>query len=208
MNEHSNKSRESVLVDHENERLFNDLIKAATDFEISLKKESERGSAIVCATLIEESLYRLIEARLAPSPEKKDELFDSGYAPLQTFSSKIDLAYRIGLISIEQRSSVHLIRKIRNEFAHSSEEINFESAIVKNRITELFRLNIGILNIFGNALMRDHQKDNSLSQDYEHGMDYIVKNVGWRSVYELLGAILAAAIKLKCNQIEKIKPFI
>ena len=131
--------------------VFSELMKSAASFQISLEKESERGSAIICATLMEESLYRLIKTKLVPSPEKNDELLDGAYSPLGTFSSRIDLAYRMGLIDLQQRSSFHLIRRIRNEFTHSSEEINFETAVVKDRIREFFKLNAGILNTLGNA---------------------------------------------------------
>jgi len=188
------------------DEILSELVKFASSFQISLGKESERGSAIICVTLMEDSLYRLIKAKLAPSPERKDELFDSGYAPLGSFSSKIDLAYRIGLISLEQKSSFHLIRKIRNEFAHSSEEINFESAIIKDRIRELFRLNRGLLNIIGDAKKSELKNDNALSKDLGQGMDYIVKKAGWRAVYELLGSTLAAGIQIRCNQIQQMEP--
>lgn len=142
------------MVDDNSNEIFLNFSKIATKFQISLRKESERGSAIVCATLLEESLYGMIKSKSVPSSRKNDELLDGSYARLGTFSAKIDLAYRIGLISLNERSSFHIIRKIRNEFAHSSEEISFESNVIKDYISELFRLNIEMLNIFGNAAKR------------------------------------------------------
>lgn len=47
-----------------------ELAKSATIFQISLRKESVRGSAIVCATLLEESLYRMIKAKIVLSSKK------------------------------------------------------------------------------------------------------------------------------------------
>ena len=152
----------------------------------------------------------MITLKSFKNEEKNDELLNEPYSPLGNFSAKIDFAYRIGLIDLNQRSSFHLIRRIRNKFAHSSEEINFESAVVKDRIRELFRLNCGLLNILGNAAKRIPQIDKILPKDLdsEQGMDFIVKSVGWREVYEMLGSILAAAIQFKCNQIEHMKPLI
>ena len=185
------------MPDDKNITQLAEVAKITSCFQSSLRKESERGSAIICATLMEESLYRLIKAKLVPSPEKNDELLNEPYSPLGNFSAKIDFAYRIGLIDL-------------NQFAHSSEEINFESAVVKDRIRELFRLNCGLLNILGNAAKRIPQIDKILPKDLdsEQGMDFIVKSVGWREVYEMLGSILAAAIQFKCNQIEHMKPLI
>lgn len=140
--------------------------------------------------------------------QKNDELLDGAYAPLGTFSAKIDLAYRIGLIRLDERSSFHLIRKIRNEFAHSSEEINFESTVIKDHISELFRLNREILNIFGNTAKRIPKTTYTwpTNLDKEQGLDFLVKAVGWRTVYEMLGSIMTASIMLRCKQIGQMKP--
>ncbi len=192
------------------EKIFKELFEYASSFQASLRKESERGSAIICATLMEESLKKIIKAKLVPSPERNDELLDGAYTPLNNFSAKIDLAYRIGLIDLNQKSSFHLIRRIRNEFAHSSDEINFESPIIKDRIRELLRLNKGILDILGNAAKRNPEFENVLTKDLKlmQGMSFLIEAVGWREVYQALGSILAAAIQVKCNQIEHMKPFI
>ena len=197
-----------MVVDSSNE-IFMEFSNIAANFQISLKKESERGSAIVCATLLEESLYRMIKARLTPSSEKKDELLEGAYAPLGTFSAKIDLAYRIGLISLDEKSSFHLIRKIRNEFAHSSEEISFESDIIKDRISELFKLHKEILDIFGNTVKRIPKTTYvwPAKLDNENGLDFLVKAVGWKTVYEMLGSIMASATQLRCRRIEQMKSY-
>lgn len=126
-----------------------------------------------------------------------------------TFSAKIDLAYRIGLISLDEKSSFHLIRKIRNEFAHSSEEISFESDIIKDRISELFKLHKEILDIFGNTV-KGIPKTTYVwpaKLDNENGLDFLVKAVGWKTVYEMLGSIMASATQLRCRRIEQMKSY-
>ena len=51
-----------------------------------------------------------------------------GNGPFSTLSSKIDVAYALGLLSSEERRELHLLRKIRNEFAHAVDhEISFDS---------------------------------------------------------------------------------
>jgi len=197
------------MLDESNNEIFLEFTRIATKFQISLRKESERGSAIVCATLLDESLRRMIKAKMAPSLKKDDELLDGANAPLESFSSKVDLAYRIGLISRDEKSSFHLIRKIRNKFAHSSEEINFESNIIKDLISELFKLNEGMLNIFANAAKSIPRTTHSWPKKLynEEGLDFLVKAVGWKTVYEMLGSIMAAAIQLRCRRIEQMKPY-
>lgn len=48
-----------------------------------------------------------------------NELVDGFNAPLGTFSARTKAAFALGLISAEQHKDINLIRKIRNEFAHS-----------------------------------------------------------------------------------------
>lgn len=197
------------MLDESNNEIFIEFSRIATKYQISLRKESERGSAIVCAALLDESLREIIQAKLVTLSKKKDELFDGGNAPLESSSAKIDLAYRIGLISRDEKSSFHLIRKIRNKFAHSSEEIHFDSNIVKDLISELFKLNNEMLNISANAAKRIPKTTYSWPKNLENeqGLDFLVKAVGWKTVYEMLGSIMAAAMELRCRRIEKMKPY-
>src|SRR5262249_32748525 len=59
--------------------------------------------------------------------------------PLATFSARIDMAYLLGLIPDNVRRELHLIRKIRNDFAHSSENLDFNNEAIANRCRELSR---------------------------------------------------------------------
>lgn len=98
---------------------------------------------------------QLIKAKLAPSIEKQDELFDSASSPFATFSARIDLAYRLGLIRCSVRASFHLLRKIRNDFAHAVSSKDFSSGSTRSRIKEIFKLNreiiLGMRETLGNS---------------------------------------------------------
>lgn len=115
-------------------------------FEYLLKefnKESDRASVILVASILDESLYSLLRSYFVPIASSNDELFEGANAPLGTFSSKIDIAYRIGLISSKFCRDLHLIRKIRNSFAHDIFDCTFENGSVKSRIDELIKSAIG-----------------------------------------------------------------
>jgi DNA-binding MltR family transcriptional regulator len=47
------------------------------------------------------------------------DLVEGFNAPLGTFSARTKAAYALGLISKDEHKDINLIRKIRNEFAHS-----------------------------------------------------------------------------------------
>jgi hypothetical protein len=110
-------------------------------FENEAKTESERAVAIISVSVLDEALTGLLKAALLPCSTGTDALFDGAYAPLGSFSAKIEFACRLGLISAGVAQSLHLIRKIRNDFAHDIGSCSFEQASVRGRVRELSTLN-------------------------------------------------------------------
>jgi hypothetical protein len=104
-----------------------------TEFE----KESDRAAVILVASLFDNALGTYLRNTLLPTPTATDDLFDAPNAPLGSFSAKIILSYRLGLISVRFGRDLHLIRKIRNEFAHNIHGCTFETSAVRSRILEL-----------------------------------------------------------------------
>jgi len=102
-----------------------------------LANESDRGALIVSAALLDDALLNMLKAKFCPSLEREDELFEGIYAPLGTFAAKIDLAYRVGLFNAEFRKVLHLMRKLRNDFAHSVHKVDFSDPTVQSRLREL-----------------------------------------------------------------------
>jgi hypothetical protein len=98
-----------------------------------LKKESVRGSVIVACAFIEDQLEELVKSRLIVCEKKKDYLFDGTNAPIGSMSAKIDLAFRTGCIGANNRESLHILRKLRNDFAHLSRRLSDNSRLQKNR---------------------------------------------------------------------------
>lgn len=92
---------------------------------------------IVAASMMDELLRSLLIAKLVPVSSSTDELFDGANAPLGTFSARIEMAYRIGLISVRFARDLHLVRRIRNDFAHNIHGASFDDTRVRQRIAEL-----------------------------------------------------------------------
>lgn len=99
-----------------------------------LKCENDRAAVIVGAAYLDDLLRRLLQASLLPAFDKKrDELLDSDSA-LQGFSSKINLSYRLALIDRDLRSKLHVIRGIRNDFAHKMKGCDLSSTPHSDKI--------------------------------------------------------------------------
>jgi hypothetical protein len=108
-------------------------------FRAEIGKESPRAAVILAAAMLEQALDALLRARLVAAPTQSDSFFDGPYAPLASFSAKIDMAYRIGLISSSWSRDLHLVRRIRNDFAHNVTGCTFDDAPVRSRVLELTR---------------------------------------------------------------------
>jgi DNA-binding MltR family transcriptional regulator len=100
-----------------------------------LKSQTDRGTAIIAAAVLDDLLQILLTARFVElSGERHDGLFKKTGAPLSSFSSKIEVCFAVGLLSNEARLAMHLIREVRNEFAHRIEQITFDHPNVATKI--------------------------------------------------------------------------
>lgn len=84
-------------------------------------EESDRGCILIGASVLDELLDKLLRQRLSPSKHAADKAVDplfAGMGPLSSFSSKIKLAYCIGILNQWEFEDLERIRKIRNKAAH------------------------------------------------------------------------------------------
>ncbi|UHQ19097.1 MltR family transcriptional regulator [Lysobacter sp. KIS68-7] len=102
-----------------------------------LDAESDRGVILVSSAMLEEALRELLIVFLAPNFSSADALLDGANGPLSSFSSKVDVSYRVGLISDRFARDLHLIRKVRNDVAHRPAGCDFSDSSVKDRIAAL-----------------------------------------------------------------------
>lgn len=107
----------------------------------SLCDESDKGCVIIIGSILDELLGQLHEAHIATSiyPSRKD-IFGTlcnSFAPLSTFSGRIRLAYAYGLIDEGDYKDLELVRKLRNEAAHTLYDFNLQNAGAKSIISRL-----------------------------------------------------------------------
>jgi DNA-binding MltR family transcriptional regulator len=100
---------------------------------------SDRSCIITAASIIDHLLLEFLRARLVPNSSSQDSLFDGANAPIGTFSSRIDLSYRVGLISSQFARDLHLIRRMRNDVAHSIVARTFADPGVADQVLHLVR---------------------------------------------------------------------
>lgn len=100
---------------------------------------SERAATIVAAAYIDDDLKRKIQTKLGPCEDpEKDPLFDIGDRPLNSFSAKIILAERMGIILPDVAAVIHRLRKIRIKYAHKPEITDTSIIDMRNDLVSRF----------------------------------------------------------------------
>jgi hypothetical protein len=101
--------------------------------------DTARGGVLVGAAACDRFLELLLKAFMAPSPTAGDPLFDTE-RPLSSFSARIDLAFRLGLVEAGGARALHLLRRIRNSFAHETHAARLDAQPFRDQAGELVRL--------------------------------------------------------------------
>jgi hypothetical protein len=160
----------------------------ATAFE-EIENESDRHAAILAVNLLEHSLEEAIKSRFIPISMTLNHKLFRGYGPLATVSGKIDIAYALDLIDLEERTNLHTIRAIRNEFAHCREILDFNIPRIA-KMCQKITVN----------LAWEHTPPTSNRGKYTHSVQYLsVTLIGRR--------VIARGIAQVTPRIPKVKPW-
>jgi hypothetical protein len=101
--------------------------------EKELFGSNDRATAVMMASVVDMAIQNLLIKRLRSDlkPAERRDLFGER-GPLGTFSAKINMAYAVGAIGPIAHADLHLIRTIRNEFAHSRRSFDFSTPETAN----------------------------------------------------------------------------
>ena len=124
----SEKSAEQDLTDHP-------MIKRINAVRLNAFSQKKRAKILVYAAAIESDLGELFAKLFVGSGGiRGDRLLNSRKASSLDFSTQIELAYRLGLISHRLRCHLDMIRDFRNECAHLEEDFDFANLDHRSRI--------------------------------------------------------------------------
>ncbi|ERS01254.1 hypothetical protein Q673_18665 [Marinobacter sp. EN3] len=110
-----------------------------SDYYDLISKESDRGAVIVAASILDESLGEILKAFLLSPSTRKDDLLDGAYAPLGSFSAKIELCFRLGIIRQPIRQQLMLFKSIRNDVAHRLSVASLQDEKCRSRLAEILK---------------------------------------------------------------------
>jgi hypothetical protein len=90
--------------------------------------EGDRACAILQASWTELIVERTLRARLRV--DGASQIFDTN-GPISSFSDKIIMGFALGVFGKKTRHDLHLIRNLRNGFAHCRLPMRFDTPAVK-----------------------------------------------------------------------------
>ncbi|ANP65621.1 MULTISPECIES: DUF4145 domain-containing protein [Vibrio] len=129
-----------------------------------LKGESDRGAVLIAASMIDVALENLIKEKLVDSDKKRDPIFEHN-GSLGTFSSKIEISYRLGLITSKQQLMFNTFRKLRNVFAHSSTPLSLDDGPIRDQLEAMFAHNPELKNLYIDAVQATNKHHNIPQED-------------------------------------------
>jgi DNA-binding MltR family transcriptional regulator len=101
-------------------------------------KNDDRTTAIMVTSFLEDFLAIAIlhKFHVKPTEDQLNELF-AGYGPLASLAGKVAIGYALGAISADGKHDLGIIRKIRNDFAHTMDPLTFDSQEIASRCHSL-----------------------------------------------------------------------
>lgn len=112
--------------------LFSQLDEASISQALAvLRRESDRGAVLVAIAILDEVFEARIKQLLRfGNSDVRARLLKSPTGPLATFSSKVDLAYCIGLTPKFVYEDIKLLNRLRNRCAHDWNDFRITTEIV------------------------------------------------------------------------------
>ncbi len=117
-----------------NNPLFDEIAAESRRLLRDVSESNDRAAVITAAAVVDDLLDLLLRGSMLKDDKVVEELLDGDSF---TFSTRIDLCYSLGLISVLERRDLHLIRRVRNDFAHSRKPVSFEDPGTRDRCRSL-----------------------------------------------------------------------
>jgi hypothetical protein len=132
------------------------------DAHAEIEASFDRAAAIVSAAFVDDRLTAALKSRLHYDKKIIDSMFNPS-GPLGSFSARINLAFLIGMLSKKSTEDLHIIREVRNEFAHKLTTKSFNAQRVRDLIKNM--------QVIRNARIRLSGGKNALTMEFSPGFD-------------------------------------
>ena len=113
---------------------FEELSEESKKLYSILNEGIDLAVVLIGTSFLDTCLESLIRSYFKNPPSKKEDVLEKS---VSTFSSRYMLAYCLGLIETNELEDLRIIGEIRNKFAHSFIELNFQNNEIENLCNSL-----------------------------------------------------------------------
>ena len=167
-----------------------------------ISEESDRGAVIIAASILDESLGNILKSFLLQPAGKTDDLLDGAYAPLGSFSAKIELSFRLGIIRKPVRRQLMLFKSIRNDVAHRLSVATLEDEACRSRMVEILKATPEVTESIADAI-----NQSGLGLEHKGNAAELIDAHGIRRIFDLLFSMVCMAVTHIAKTIEPINCF-
>ncbi len=164
-----------------------------------LSAESDRGTVIVAVSILDIALKNLIVSNLLPSLKKEDKLINGAYSPLGSFSAKIEMSYRLGLLEESVVKQLLLLKDIRNDFAHRIAEAKLEQDNNRSRMQEILNKSPELADAVLKSLDVVFQK-NGIERDSKN----LISLIGVKLTFDVMFSLLCVKVTQLSHNVKRI----
>lgn len=167
-----------------------------------IREESDRGAVIVASIIIEGKLKKMIDAFLVEPSASRDKAF----LTKTTLEHKINLCYRLGLISEPFKEQLSSFRNIRNDFVHSENQIEFKLKDYHDFLVNGYK-NFKLIPYSADLFDRIfHIINKDINNDFQKNTPAnFIKKYGDRPAFNVIFTATCAALELRISVIKRLK---
>ncbi|SRR6266852_189559 len=111
-------------------------VEVLAEMDREFHDSTDRVIAVVGAAYLDSMLDRLLRAVFIDAPKDVERLLRPDSA-LGSNGARYQIAYCLGLITVDQRDDMKTVARIRNEFAHNFKEASFSDSPVREYCSAL-----------------------------------------------------------------------
>ncbi len=104
---------------------------------LALRRRTHAGTVIAASAQIERVLEKLLLAHMRSLTKKEHARLFGSYGPLSSFAAKTDMAYALKMIPKSMFDALNILRRLRNDIAHSEEIVDLSHHKIKHLFEQL-----------------------------------------------------------------------
>jgi len=102
-----------------------------------IEESSDRNTCVILTAMLETDIFHTLFYLLDVSDSDLQESLLDRDGALSSLYGNINLLYAMGLITKEECETLHIIRRVRNHFAHTDMPLNFNSEVIGEEIRRI-----------------------------------------------------------------------